>query len=528
MTIITRFAPSPTGMLHIGGARTALFNYYFAKKNKGKFLLRIEDTDKKRSTVDAVLAIMLGMHWLGIEIDEEIVFQSNNAQQHIDIAKQLLDAGQAYESYERKITIGKESQIVKTEQPSIKIKIPKGKTIVKDTVHGTIEFNNDDIEDFVILRSTQEPTYMLSAVVDDINANVTNIIRGDDHLSNTPKQIILYQMLNKHIPQFTHIPLIHGMDGKKLSKRHNAVAVEEYQNKGYLPEAMQSYLMQLGWNPNLEKEILSPEEIEKVFNLKDINKSASKFNVSKLNHINLKYIQNMPDGKLFGKIKQHIVNHLANCCNGGNKQKYTAFQSQLKQVQIANIIKQNNYILTQLKHAFNNVKEANINILNIKTQIEQNNKKQQEALAQILSTNIKKSEEINNDEIEQKILNSLPECKKQNNLKDVAETTCLFLPHFEIQFEDDAIIAIKNNHDIVVKLKNFLNNFNKPVNEFQQEFKLFLTENNYKFGAVGPVLRSILIGKTSSINISFIIAIIELEEAKERAKKAILLYSNKL
>ena len=225
--IITRFAPSPTGFLHIGGVRTALFNWIYAKKNSGKFLLRIEDTDRKRSTDEAIDKIIEGLKWLGLSNDDEIVYQHKNQKRHIEIANALLNNKLAYRDWERK------EDYEKLDVPhAIRFKTPKnGETIVNDKIQGEVKFNNKEIEDFVLLRSDGTPTYMLSVVVDDYDMNISDIIRGDDHFINSAKQKLIFEALNWPVPTFSHIPLIHGDDGTKLSKRHGALGIEKYRDE---------------------------------------------------------------------------------------------------------------------------------------------------------------------------------------------------------------------------------------------------------------------------------------------------------
>ena len=454
--IVTRFAPSPTGHLHIGGARSALFNYHFAKKNKGVFLLRIEDTDKSRNTKAALESIINGLNWLNIKSDHKPVFQSQNIDRHRKMAQHLLDEGLAYHCYEKKVTVDNKVQIQRTEQPSIKLKIPKGKTVVKDTVHGDIEFDNQDIGDIVLLRSTQDPTYMLSVVVDDIDMKITNVIRGDDHISNTPKQILIYQALGASIPSFSHMPLIHGMDGKKLSKRHNAVSVEEYEKMGYLPEAVCNYLMLLGWNPKSEEEIFSELELTNKFRLEDINKSSAKFDSDRLNYINLQHIKEMKDEILIEKLKPMIFSNLANC-------KYKTYSN-----------------------SQNNISD------NIKVDIEEDDRN--------------------------RILKSLPECKKNNNLINIANTCCLFLDNYPFKIEIEAKDIIINNKEVANELVLLLDNFKKTDEEFEGHLKEFMSNKGYKFGKIGPLLRAMLVGKTSSVSLIKIVNIIGIKETKRRAK----------
>tara|TARA_B100000700_G_scaffold274806_1_gene320117 strand:+ start:148 stop:1449 length:1302 start_codon:yes stop_codon:yes gene_type:complete len=285
--ITTRFAPSPTGFLHIGGVRTALFNWLYAKKNSGKFLLRIEDTDRERSSIEAIKKIIDGLNWLGLENDGEVVYQHKNEERHIEVAHILLEAGFAYRDWELENDYGNLEK-----NHAIRFKTPKeGETIINDKVQGDVEIKNKEIEDFVLLRSNRTPTYMLSVVVDDHDMNVTDIIRGDDHLTNAVKQKLIYDSLKWECPTFTHIPLIHGQDGSKLSKRHGALGIEFYKEEGYLPEALINYLLRLGWSHG-DQEIFSLEEMIKYFSIEKIRKAPSKFDIDKLNDINSIYLKN--------------------------------------------------------------------------------------------------------------------------------------------------------------------------------------------------------------------------------------------
>ncbi len=320
MTVITRFAPSPTGYLHIGGARTALFNYLYAKHNNGKFLLRIEDTDKARSTKEAIDAIIYGLKWLGLEHDGEIVFQTKREARHAEVAKELVKRGKAYYCFntaqeleaQREEAKKQNSQIVfrskwrdqspelytGTEKPVIRLKVPnENKTIIQDVVQGKVEIANDQIDDLVLLRSDGSPTYMMACVVDDHDMQITHVIRGDDHLSNTAKQILMYQAMDWAVPTFAHIPLIHGMDGAKLSKRHGALGVEAYQEMGYLPEALNNYLLRLGWSHGND-EFISREQAIEWFDIKDINKAPSRLDFAKMDNVNAHYIKNSDNQKL--------------------------------------------------------------------------------------------------------------------------------------------------------------------------------------------------------------------------------------
>lgn len=321
MTIITRFAPSPTGYLHIGGARTAYFNWLYAKKNNGKFLLRIEDTDRERSTDEAVEKIHESLEWLGITWDGESISQFQNRHRHQEIALQMLASGHAYKCYAQPEELDEmrakqkeqglaqrydgrwrdrdESQAPSGIAPVIRLKAPlTGETTLHDEVQGTITVQNEQLDDMVLLRSDGTPTYMLSVVVDDHDMSITHVIRGDDHLTNTFRQIQIYNAMGWTAPSFSHIPLIHGPDGAKLSKRHGALGAESYRDMGYLPEAMKNYLLRLGWSHG-DDEIIPTEQAIEWFTLKNIGKSPSRFDIDKLNSINAHYIKQCDDTRLY-------------------------------------------------------------------------------------------------------------------------------------------------------------------------------------------------------------------------------------
>jgi len=311
--IVTRFAPSPTGYLHIGGLRTALLNYLWAKKNGGKFLLRVEDTDRSRHNEDAVTAILNAFKWVGLNSDEEIVYQSKRGDIYKKYIDQLLAENKAYYCYMTKDELAelRENQMANKERtrydgryrdfkgkipegikPVIRIKTPlKGSIIVEDKIKGTIEFKvADTLDDFIIARSDGIPTYNFVVAVDDALMGVNQVIRGDDHLSNTPKQIVVYNALDFDIPTFYHVPMIHNENGKKLSKRDGATDVMEYKNLGYFSEVLLNFLIRLGWS-NGDQEIFSMKEMLELFNPKDISRSASIYNLDKLNWLNSEFIK---------------------------------------------------------------------------------------------------------------------------------------------------------------------------------------------------------------------------------------------
>jgi len=320
--VVTRFAPSPTGYLHIGGARTALFNWAYAHHTGGKMLLRIEDTDRERSTEAAINALLDGLKWLGLDWDGDALFQFARASRHAEIAQELVARGHAYKCYcspeelnqmrEEARAAGKPpryngywrdrdpAEAPAGVSPVIRIKAPtSGEIVVDDHVQGKVVFKAENLDDFIILRSDGTPTYMLAVVVDDHDMGVTHIIRGDDHLTNAARQIIIYNGMGWEVPEMAHIPLIHGPDGAKLSKRHGALGVEAYRQMGYLPAALRNYLARLGWSHG-DDEIFSTEQMVEWFSLEGLNKGAARFDFVKLENINGHYIREAEPAYLYG------------------------------------------------------------------------------------------------------------------------------------------------------------------------------------------------------------------------------------
>jgi len=319
-TVITRFAPSPTGYLHIGGARTALFNWLFARHHGGRFLLRIEDTDRERSTDAAIEAIFEGLRWLGLEWDAEPVFQFSRIERHKEVVEELLAQGKAYRCYTSPEELEEMREKARAEgrparydgrwrdrdpseapagvKPVIRFRSPdEGETIVRDHVMGDVRFPNEQFDDLILLRSDGTPTYNLSVVVDDHDMGITHIVRGDDHLTNAGRQSQIYAALGWDIPEFAHVPLIHGPDGTKLSKRHGALGAEAYRDLGYLPEAMRNYLVRLGWSHG-DDEIFSTEQAIEWFNLESIGRSPARFDFAKLENLNGHYIREADNERL--------------------------------------------------------------------------------------------------------------------------------------------------------------------------------------------------------------------------------------
>src|SRR5262252_72720 len=320
MTVVVRFAPSPTGFLHIGSARTALSNWLFARHHGGRFLLRIEDTDRVRSTPEAVAAIIDGLEWLRLSWDGEIVHQFARASRHAEVARQLLAAGRAYHCYCTPQELEAMRERARAEKrsvrydgtwrdrdpseappgvpPAIRLKAPQqGSTTIRDHVQGEVTVANSELDDLIILRDDGTPTYNLSVVVDDHDMAITHVIRGDDHLNNAFRQTQIYRALDWPVPEFAHVPLIHGADGAKLSKRHGALAVDAYRDMGYLPEALCNYLLRLGWAHGNE-EIIPRDKAIEWFDLDAVGRSPARFDFAKLNNLNGHYIREADDARL--------------------------------------------------------------------------------------------------------------------------------------------------------------------------------------------------------------------------------------
>ncbi|WP_332693311.1 glutamate--tRNA ligase [Bosea sp. (in: a-proteobacteria)] len=323
--VVTRFAPSPTGFLHIGGARTALFNWLYARRHGGRMLLRIEDTDRERSTDAAIAAILDGLSWLGLDWDGQTVYQFQRAARHREVAEQMLAAGRAYHCYATPQELDEMREKAKAEgrpmrydgrwrdrdpatapagvKPVIRLKADRtGETIVEDEVQGRVVWQNENLDDLVLLRSDGNPTYMLAVVVDDHDMGVTHIIRGDDHLTNAARQTQIYQAMGWRVPSMSHIPLIHGADGAKLSKRHGALGIDAYRSMGYLPIALRNYLLRLGWSHG-DQEIFSPDEMIALFNLSSIGRSPARFDYAKLESLNGLYMRQSEDHELMTALK---------------------------------------------------------------------------------------------------------------------------------------------------------------------------------------------------------------------------------
>ena len=331
--VVTRFAPSPTGFLHIGGGRTALFNWLYARGRGGKMLLRIEDTDRERSTREAIDAILDGLDWLGLRWDGDTVYQFTRVERHREVVEQMLASGAAYRCYASPDELTAMREKARAEgktrlydgrwrdrdpsdappgvKPAIRLKAPlTGETSVDDQVQGRVTWQNENLDDFVLLRSDGTPTYMLAVVVDDHDMGVTHIIRGDDHLNNGARQTQIYQALGWKVPVMAHIPLIHGPDGSKLSKRHGALGVDAYRAMGYLPAAMRNYLVRLGWSHG-DQEIFSTEEMIAAFDLPQIGRSPARFDFAKLENLNGHYMRATPDSDLLAELDR-VLPHLPN------------------------------------------------------------------------------------------------------------------------------------------------------------------------------------------------------------------------
>lgn len=327
MTVVVRFAPSPTGYLHIGGARTALFNWLFSRKKSGRFVLRIEDTDLERSTQESVQVILDSLRWLGLDYDDGPYFQTHRMDRYMEVIGQLMDSGHAYYCYCSK----EELDQLRTEQrnkglkprydgrcrsrdpvpgiqPVVRFKTPlAGEVVIEDQVKGTIHISNAELDDLIIARSDGVPTYNLTVVVDDMDMGVTHVIRGDDHINNTPKQINILQALRAPPPIYAHVPMILGQDGKRMSKRHGAVSVMQYKEMGYLPEALLNYLVRLGWS-HADQEIFTLNEMVELFDIVDVHKSAAVFDPDKLLWVNYEYIKSATVEQLKHDASEHFLN----------------------------------------------------------------------------------------------------------------------------------------------------------------------------------------------------------------------------
>jgi len=327
MTVVTRFAPSPTGLLHIGGVRTALFSWLHARHHGGKFILRIEDTDRERSTEEAVRVILDGMRWLDLDVDEGPYFQTQRYPRYRQVIAQLLERGAAYRCYcsREELETMRQQQLARKEKPrydgrcrerhdapagiapAIRFKNPlDGDVIVDDQVHGRVVFRNSELDDLIIERSDGNPTYNFCVVVDDMDMGVTHVIRGDDHLNNTPRQINMLRALGATLPVYAHVPMILGADGAKLSKRHGAVSVLQYQQEGYLPDALLNYLVRLGWSHG-DQEVFTRAEMIADFDIKDVNKSASAFDPEKLLWLNQQHMMRAPVGTLAAGLRSRLA-----------------------------------------------------------------------------------------------------------------------------------------------------------------------------------------------------------------------------
>lgn len=445
--IRTRFAPSPTGKLHIGGARTALFNYLFAKSNGGKFLLRIEDTDIKRSSKENIDVILNGLNWLKLIPSEKEKYQSNETNQHIDIAYKLLKNGFAYKCYlsteelnEMRNQSRKKGEVIKSPYRDnlanlknkdfvIRLKMPlEGQTTINDKVQGEVNVNNSILDDMVLLRKDNSPTYMLASVVDDYNMEITNIIRGDDHFNNAFRQIQIIKYMNWPIPTYAHIPLIHGEDGTKLSKRHGAENVMDYKQDGYEVEVLKNYLLRLGYSINDDK-IYELDNNTFNFKLDKINKSPSRFDLKKLSSMNALYLRTQPLNNLLNKIK-------------------TKFNL--------------------------------------------------------------------NEEILKRLDFLLPDLIQRYTYLNEIEDDLLWLSN---DFTGNLLNLDKGDLNLVFDVLNILKSSKWNLIELKENIEKFLVENNLKMKDLGPILRSVLTGKTNTPDIFKVIFIIGRNECIRRLNK---------
>ncbi len=353
MTVRTRFAPSPTGLLHIGGARTALFNYLFARHHGGKFLLRIEDTDRERSTPEATRVILDGLAWLGLEPDEAPVFQSTRQARHAEVAQQMLAAGRAYRCFLTAAELEHMRAQAKAEGRGLRIESPwrdrdpaeapegapfvirlraprEGETVVHDLVQGEVRVGNAELDDMIILRSDGTPTYLHAVVVDDHDMDITHVIRGDDHLTNTFRQVQVYDAMGWHKPLFAHVPLIHGADGAKLSKRHGAQSITEFRAMGYLPEGLCNYLLRLGWGHG-DAEILSRDAAIALFDIDGVGRAASRMDYAKLAHVNGVWLRAAADDRLTAEVLERLAHRPGLALGSDAAHRIRALMPQLKE-----------------------------------------------------------------------------------------------------------------------------------------------------------------------------------------------------
>ncbi len=388
MKIRTRFAPSPTGYLHIGGARTALFSWLYARKMGGEFILRIEDTDRERSTQTAVDAILESMDWLGLDYDEGPHYQTRRSKRYHEVIEQLLAEGKAYHCYCTKQELDdlREQQLMRKEKPRydgryrdykgppragvdpvIRFKNPlQGSVLVDDIVRGSIAFDNKELDDLVIARADGTPTYNFTVVVDDMDMALTHVIRGDDHLNNTPRQINIFRALGASPPRYAHVPMILGADGKKLSKRHGAVSVLQYRDDGYLPDALLNYLVRLGWSHG-DEEIFSRAHMIELFDIADLNQSASTFNPDKLLWLNQHYLKNSHYADLAEELKRNFSRQAISTDNGPELK--TLFDVQKERTKtLVELVSQSRYFYEDFDHydpkaANKNLKQAALEVL---------------------------------------------------------------------------------------------------------------------------------------------------------------------
>lgn len=353
MTIRTRFAPSPTGLLHVGNARAALFNFLYARHHGGQFLLRVEDTDRERSTQHAVDVLLDGLKWMGLTPDEEPVFQSTRQDRHTEVAQDLLARGLAYRCYctSEELTAMREKAMAEKRPPrydgtwrdrdpseapegapfAVRLKAPRdGETIIKDLVQGDVRVANAEMDDLIILRSDGTPTYLHAVVCDDHDMGITHVMRGDDHLTNTFRQAMIYRAMGWDLPHFAHLPLIHGPDGAKLSKRHGAASVVDFREEGYLPEALCNYLLRLGWGHG-DAEILSREDQIRLFDLDGVGRSPSRMDYAKLSHFNSVWMRQADDARLTDDVLERLKTHDSVTVNDAIRSRVLALMPGLKE-----------------------------------------------------------------------------------------------------------------------------------------------------------------------------------------------------
>ena len=556
--IVTRFAPSPTGFLHIGGARTALFNWAFARHYGGQFLLRIEDTDRKRSTDEAVAAILDGMDWLGLEPDGEVIYQHKNTARHKAIAETLLASGHAYKCYCTAQELAAMREAARAaNQPTrydgrcrnrntkpdtdfvVRFKAPQsGHIIIDDKVQGEVRFANQQMDDLILLRSDGTPTYMLSVVVDDYDMGISHIIRGDDHLTNAARQTQIYQALGWRVPIFAHIPLIHGADGAKLSKRHNALGVAAYDEMGYLPSAMCNYLARLGWS-HADDEIFSIAQFVEWFGLEGIGRAPARFDIEKLNHVNAQHIRMMGDAELVDIV---VAQNPALAFMDDNLLKNISkipdlneqFNKMVKDIDVSALRKQHEQFSKMVKdidvsalrkqhEQFSKIPKS-IDAFASRKQLEQFSKMVREIDVSALK---KQHEEISKivefqkqfSRLQVAMPNLKPRIKKLTEVND--RVAFLLARPLQIEAKAAKTLTDETRQNLAALLPILKKLDSWAELDIKTAITDFMATNELKMGDIAPALRAALTGKTQSVGVFLNLAMLDKNEALARIREAI-------